>query len=44
MDAAEVEKMAEEVVDIKNLAVLGEYEFGLVMQIVRTNDENAPAP
>ena len=36
--------MAEEVVDLKKLAVLGEDEVGLVMQLVPIDDDNAPAP
>ena len=34
----------EEVVELANLAVLGEDKVGLEMQLVPTDDENSPAP
>ena len=36
--------MAEEVVEIENLAVLGEDEVGLAMNLVRNDDNDASAP
>ena len=41
---AEVDDVAEEVLEITNLALLGEDEFGLVMHIVLTGYENSPSP
>ena len=44
MEAAEVEEMEEEVVELANLSVLGEEEVGLEMQLEPNNDDNTPAP
>ena len=39
-----MEEMADKVVELANLAVLGEDEIGLAMHIVLNDDENAPSP
>ena len=44
MEPAEVGEIAEEVVELANLAVLGEDEVGLAMQIFTTCDDNYPPP
>ena len=36
--------MAEEVVEIEILEVLGEYEVGLAMETVLTDDDNSSTP
>ena len=38
-----MEEMADKVVELANLAVLGEDEIGLAMHIVLNDDENAPS-
>ena len=44
MEVVEVEDMAEEVVDLANLEVLGGDEVGLEIQIMNTDDDNASDP
>ena len=42
MGVAEAEEMVEEVVELENFAVLVEYEVGLEMHPMPTNDESSP--
>ena len=44
VEVEEVEDMEEEVVELANLAVLGEDEFGLTMQLIPNDDDNATSP
>ena len=44
VDPEEVEDMAEGLVELTNLAVLGEDEIGLEIQLMQTDDEIAPTP
>ena len=39
-----MEEMAEEVLELKNLALLGEDKFGLEIHFMSTDDNNYPAP
>ena len=42
MEAEELEDMEEEVVYLEKLALLGDDEVGLEMNLVTTNDGNSP--
>ena len=44
MQQAEVEDTVGLLVEIENLAVLGEDEIGLAMKLVPTDDYNEPTP
>ena len=44
MEALVAEEMVGEVMELKILALLGEDEVGLAIQLVRTNDDNSTAP
>ena len=44
MEIVEVEDMADEVVELANVAVLGEDEVGLTMQLIPNDDDNATSP
>ena len=44
MEMEEVEGMTPEAVEIANLTVLGEDEFGLSMKLVSTDDDNYTLP
>ena len=43
MESTEAEDMAEEVVELTNLLVLGEEEVGSAIQLMPTDDDNVPA-
>ena len=44
METTEIEDRVEEVADIENLSVLGKDKVGLAMQLLQTDDDNAPDP
>ena len=43
VESTEAEEMAEEVVELTNLLVLGEEEVGSAIQLMPTDDDNVPA-
>ena len=44
METTEIEDRVEEVADLENLSVLGKDKVGLAMQLLQTDDDNAPDP